>query len=98
VQIIDSEGEVAMVLTLDELKSKFAKHSVTATMQCAGNRRAEMHAAREVKGLQWDNRAISTATWTGVKLSDILKQLAIKAGPGARHVQFIGLDCDVSGV
>jgi hypothetical protein len=31
-------------LSLDELKSKFKKHTVTAALQCTGNRRTELNA------------------------------------------------------
>jgi DMSO/TMAO reductase YedYZ molybdopterin-dependent catalytic subunit len=97
VQVITAEGDIAMTLTLDALKEKYSKHSVTATLQCAGNRRAEMHAAREVNGLQWTNGAISTATWSGARLSDVLRDIGAKAGPDAAHVEFVGLDCGASG-
>jgi sulfite oxidase len=32
--------------TLDDLKSKFAKTTITATIQCGGNRRADMNKAK----------------------------------------------------
>lgn len=96
-QVVNAEGDVALTMTLDDLKTKYPKHSVTMTLQCAGNRRSEMHAEREVKGLQWTNCAISTATWSGAKLSDVLRDISAKEGPDSVHVQFIGLDCDASG-
>ena len=34
---------------LDDLKTKFPKHSVVATIQCGGNRRAEMKAKKDLK-------------------------------------------------
>ena len=43
---IDIEGfglKSSKTLTLDEIKTKFPKHSVIATIQCAGNRRDEMN-------------------------------------------------------
>jgi len=30
-------------LSLQEIKTKFPKHTITATIQCAGNRRSEMN-------------------------------------------------------
>ena len=86
-----------MKMTLDDLKSKYAKHSITMTLQCAGNRRSEMHAAREVKGLQWTNCTITTATWSGARISDVLRDISTHHGPDAVHVQFVGLDCDITG-
>nr|XP_020448909.1 sulfite oxidase, mitochondrial isoform X2 [Monopterus albus] len=86
-------------LSLEELKTKFPKHTVTATLQCAGNRRSEMNKVKQVKGLNWGLAAIGNATWSGAKLRDVL----LAAGYGsdvaqwARHVQFEGLDKDVMG-
>lgn len=86
-------------LTLDDLKSKFPKHTVTATIQCAGNRRSDMHKSKPVKGLNWGIGAIGNATWSGARLRDVL--LAAGYSPGdtewAKHVQFEGLDQDVAG-
>ncbi|KAH6559902.1 hypothetical protein BASA50_008991 [Batrachochytrium salamandrivorans] len=59
-------------LSLDDLRTKFPITSVTVTMQCAGNRRKEMHDVRPVKGLQWQGGAISNTVWTGVRLRDVL--------------------------
>ncbi|KAK0146010.1 Sulfite oxidase, mitochondrial [Merluccius polli] len=86
-------------LSLQELKTRFPKHTVTATLQCAGNRRSEMNKVKQVKGLNWGIAAISNATWSGARLRDVL--LAAGCGPDtaqwARHVQFEGLDKDVTG-
>lgn len=70
-----TDKEVA--LTLDELKAKFKHHTVTTTIQCAGNRRAEMSGVKQVNGLSWDTTALSTANWTGVLLSDVLASVGI---------------------
>lgn len=89
----------AVALTLDELKSRFPKHTVTATLQCAGNRRSDMNKVKQVKGLNWGIAAIGNATWSGARLRDVL--LYYGFGPdvaaNARHVQFEGLDKDVTG-
>ncbi|KAG1694003.1 hypothetical protein DVH05_022021 [Phytophthora capsici] len=63
--------------TLDDLKSKFKHHTITTTVQCAGNRRAEMSGVKQVNGLSWDTTALSTANWTGVLLSDVLASIGI---------------------
>ncbi|CEG47248.1 sulfite mitochondrial-like isoform x1 [Plasmopara halstedii] len=63
--------------TLDDLKRKFKQHTVTSTIQCAGNRRAEMSNVKQVNGLSWDTTALSTANWTGVLLSDVLASIGI---------------------
>nr|XP_061814154.1 sulfite oxidase-like [Nerophis lumbriciformis] len=86
-------------LSLEDLKSRFPKHTVTATLQCAGNRRSEMNTVKQVKGLNWGISAISNGVWAGARLRDVL--LAAGYGPDAarwaRHVQFEGLDKDVTG-
>ncbi|KAE8892472.1 Sulfite oxidase [Phytophthora fragariae] len=63
--------------TLDDLKRKFKHHTVTTTIQCAGNRRAEMSGVKQVNGLSWDTTALSTANWTGVLLSDVLASVGV---------------------
>jgi sulfite oxidase len=92
-------GEKPVNLSLDDLK-KFPKHSVTATMQCAGNRRKEMHDSKPVKGLLWEKGAISNAVWSGVKLRDVLNFAGYNVTdysedkfPGdVEHVQLEGAD------
>ncbi|GLE05438.1 hypothetical protein PINS_up014451 [Pythium insidiosum] len=64
--------------TLDDLKTKFKHHTIATTIQCAGNRRAEMSGIKQVNGLSWDTTALSTANWTGVKLSDVLASLGVQ--------------------
>ncbi|AWP03016.1 putative sulfite oxidase mitochondrial [Scophthalmus maximus] len=89
----------SLMLSLQDLKTRFPKYTVTATLQCAGNRRSEMNKVKQVKGLNWGIAAISNATWSGAKLRDVL--LAAGYGPNvaqwAQHVQFEGLDADVTG-
>jgi sulfite oxidase len=87
-------GEVgrALSLSLDELRGRFPRHTLVATLQCAGNRRTELIDLRPIPGeVPWGNDAISTARWGGVRLRDVL--LSAGLGPGtARHVAFAGLD------
>jgi sulfite oxidase len=94
-QVMSADGDVKS-FTLEELKTKFPKASVTATLQCAGNRRSEMGAVREVKGLFWTT-AISTAEWSGVSLRDLLKEVNAAPSEDAQHIQFQGLDSDMRG-
>jgi sulfite oxidase len=58
-------------LSIDDLK-KFPKHEVEVTIQCAGNRRNEMHNYKAVKGGAWETGAISNAKWAGARLRDVL--------------------------
>lgn len=73
--------------SLEELQTGFETVTVTATMQCAGNRRAGLIAVRDIPGEDpWGLTATSTATWTGVRLADVLAAAAPDAS--ARHVCF----------
>ncbi|XP_054859958.1 sulfite oxidase, mitochondrial isoform X2 [Eublepharis macularius] len=83
-------------LSLRDLKRSFRKHDVVATVQCAGNRRAEMNALQSTNRLGWGIGAISTACWGGVLLRDVLVHAGYQPGDEG-HVCFEGLDRDQSG-
>jgi sulfite oxidase len=60
-------------LSLETLREAFRERTVTATLQCAGNRRAGLVAIRDIPGeAPWGPGATGTATWTGVALADVL--------------------------
>jgi sulfite oxidase len=68
----------------------------TVTLQCAGNRRSGLIAVRDVPGEDpWKDGAISTATWTGARLADLLRAVGAQECDGL-HVAFEGQD--VSGL
>ena len=92
------KGAKPLTLSLDELKTKFKQHTLTVAIQCAGNRRDEMNGIKKVKGLTWAEGAIGNATWTGVKLRDVLLEAGFKDNEivSGKHIQFEGLDVDVS--
>jgi sulfite oxidase len=78
-------------LSLGTLREAFREREVTATLQCAGNRRAGLIAIRDIPGeAPWGPGATGTATWTGVALADVLAL----AGPlpEAEHVGFDAAD------
>lgn len=86
-------------LTLEDLKNKFKRYEVDVTIQCAGNRRTSLNQVKEVRGLAWDVGAISTATWAGPRLRDILKAAGLDLNDEEilsklQHVHFEGLDRD----
>lgn len=81
-------------LTLEDIK-KFPKHTIVATIQCGGNRRAEMKAKKDLKGLPWTGGAIGNAKWSGARLYDVLKAAGMTEdteGGKIRHVQFEAYD------
>ena len=78
-------------LSLTTLSEAFRIRQVTATLQCAGNRRAGLNAIREIPGQEpWGPGATGTAIWTGVALGDVLA--VAEPLPGAAHVGFEGAD------
>src|SRR3954447_16916549 len=75
-------------LSLSTLREAFREREVTATLQCAGNRRAGLMAIRDIPGeAPWGPGATGTATWSGVALADVLAL----AGP-ARAAAFVGFE------
>jgi sulfite oxidase len=76
-------------LSLTDLKN-FAARTTTATLTCAGNRRAEFNTEGKVGGVQWGAGAIGNATWAGVALAEVLKKAEVTTD--AKHVWFEGLD------
>nr|POE51419.1 sulfite oxidase [Quercus suber] len=88
--------EKSMELSIADMK-KLPKHIVTATLQCAGNRRTAMSKVKTVKGVGWDVCAIGNAIWGGAKLADVLElvgipNLASITPLGGKHVEFISVD------
>ena len=79
-------------VSLRDLQGRFDTHTVTATLQCAGNRRAGLLAVRDIPGeAPWRDGATSTATWTGVRLCDVLGHVQVHHDP-ASHVAFSAPD------
>jgi DMSO/TMAO reductase YedYZ molybdopterin-dependent catalytic subunit len=76
-----------LTLTLDDLRRMPSQRRVV-TLECAGNGRSLLRPA--VEGEPWGLGAVSTAEWTGVALSDVLRQVDLK--PEARQVIFRGAD------
>ncbi len=87
-------GRVATPLDLSmaELQERFPARTVTAVLQCAGNRRADLQAVRPTTGDPWAAGAIGNAEWTGVALADVLGAAGADTSAGL-HVAFEA--CDV---
>ena len=77
-----------LVLSINDLKTKFTPFSITALCQCSGNSRSFFDP--RVPGGQWKNGSMGNAKWTGVKLKDIL--LMAGAKNDSKEVIFNGLD------
>ena len=91
---IEFEDGEEKTVTLGEIRSKFQEHTVTAVLQCSGNRRSHMTTgSRPTQGLQWGVGAIGNAEWTGVWLRDVLQDAGLDTNDlpdEVRHVQFSG--------
>src|SRR6201995_5501665 len=85
--------ERQLSLSLETLREAFVERTVTATLQCAGNRRAGLMAVRDIPGeAPWGPGATGTAAWTGVALADVLAL----AGP-LQHASDVGFEgADIS--
>jgi len=73
---IGGEVDSPLSLSVDEIK-KLPAVTVTVTLECAGNGRAFFEPA--VAGIQWEKGAVSTARFTGARLSDVLKRAGMKS-------------------
>ncbi|XP_042499409.1 sulfite oxidase isoform X1 [Macadamia integrifolia] len=76
---------------------KLPKYNVTATLQCAGNRRTAMSNVKTVKGVGWDVAAVGNAVWGGARLADALELVGIPkltaiTPSGGKHVEFTSVD------
>ena len=88
---VDGMVERTLRLTLSDLRARFSRATVEATISCAGNRRAQLSRVKPIQDeIPWGDAAIGTARWTGAPLSEVLAA----AGPAtqARHVELTGLD------
>ena len=74
-------------LALAELRQR-ASHSVTVTLECAGNGRARL-SPRPISQ-PWLDEAVGTAVWTGVPLRDVLAEAGL--GAGTVEIVFTGAD------
>lgn len=73
-----------------ELERAFPTRNIAATLQCAGNRRADLQTVAKTKGDPWGVGAIGNAIWTGVSLIEVLRAAGIdEAGS---FVHFVAAD------
>jgi DMSO/TMAO reductase YedYZ molybdopterin-dependent catalytic subunit len=79
--------------SLAELKAKFPVQTINITLECGGNGRSEF--TPPAKGNQWSTGAVGCAAWTGVRLSDVLKDAGVK--DDAVYIGYYGADTHLSG-
>ncbi|MFL5283782.1 MAG: molybdopterin-dependent oxidoreductase [Rhodopila sp.] len=78
-------------LSMQDLRTGFPRRSVTAVLQCAGNRRADLNRVRPVAGDPWIAGAIGNAIWIGVSLADVLRAAGV-SDDARLHVAFACCD------
>lgn len=62
----------ALVLSMEEIKTKFETINIPVALACDGNRRKELNLIKKSKGFSWGSGAISCAYWKGPLLRDVL--------------------------
>lgn len=89
-RVLEIGGLVGTKLSLRaaDLKKTFREVTTTAVLQCAGNGRALQ--SPRVPGVQWRHGAMGQATFTGVRLREVLDKAGIVKG--AAHVHLLGAD------
>lgn len=84
---IGGEVDKPFTLTLADLE-KVPVHTVTNTMECAGNGRSLQNP--KVPGIQWGKGAVGNAKFSGPSLKVLLERAGVK--DTGKHVMFRGLD------
>lgn len=79
--------------SLRDLKTKFKQHTYQLTLECGGNGRSEYDPP--AKGNQWSVGAVHCASWTGVRLKDILNDVGMK--DDAVYIAYHSADTHLSG-
>ncbi|KAK3176606.1 hypothetical protein OEA41_007929 [Lepraria neglecta] len=79
-----------LTLTLRQLIAEYEQITCPITLVCAGNRRKEQNQVRKSKGFSWGPAGVSTALFTGVAMSELIKRARPKKK--ARYVCMEGAD------
>ncbi len=88
--------ENPMTLSLKDLITDYEQITCPITLVCAGNRRKEQNQVRKSKGFSWGAAGVSTALFTGVPMSELIRRAKPKRK--ARYVCMEGADELVSSV
>jgi DMSO/TMAO reductase YedYZ molybdopterin-dependent catalytic subunit len=67
---VDGEVDNPLTLRLDDLR-RLEQITQTITLECAGNGRSFYNP--RASGIQWENGAVGTAVWKGVRLADVVR-------------------------
>ena len=89
--VVDAGSGAPRRWTRDALAATFPVREVAATLQCAGNRRADFQEVAPTNGDPWGIGAIGHACWTGVALIDVLRDAGLDEHVTG-HVRFTASD------
>lgn len=78
--------------SLETLKSQFPMHTYQLVLECGGNGRSEYYPP--AKGNQWTIGAVSCASWTGIRLRDVLRDVGVNED--AVYIGYYGADTHLS--
>ncbi|CBQ71141.1 related to Sulfite oxidase [Sporisorium reilianum SRZ2] len=79
-------------LSLDALQRQHELVEVVATLECAGNRRAELAASHQpAEGIQWGNAVIANVIWGGASLRSVLLDAGVP-DPFQHHADLTSLE------
>ena len=79
-----------MTISLTQLIADYEQITCPITLVCAGNRRKEQNMVRKSKGFSWGAAGLSTALFTGVAMSEVIRRA--KPQKRAKYVCMEGAD------
>lgn len=66
--------ENPLTISLRQLMTEYDQITCPITLVCAGNRRKEQNMVRKSKGFSWGAAGLSTALFTGIVMSDVIRE------------------------
>ncbi|AWW30001.1 molybdopterin containing oxidoreductase [Echinicola strongylocentroti] len=92
--VVDGEAVSSpKTYSLTDLKRDFQQYTYQLTLECGGNGRSEFYPP--ASGNQWKTGAVYCASWTGVRLKDVLEDVGI--GDNAVYIGYHSADTHLSG-
>lgn len=85
--------------TMEDLRTKFKPFTVMSTIACSGNRRGGLKKVFPIiQGNMWNFGSISNCNYTGVLVTDLLKDMGYDLEEiKDKHLVIEGMDFDVMG-
>ena len=74
---VGGDVEQDLQFSLTDLQARFSVRTITCSLQCAGNRRADLQDVAKTAGDPWRGGAIGNVRWTGVALREVLEAAGV---------------------